>query len=74
MATQSSGAQSPGKRKRNQFQLPVMQRKSRFLRGVISVGAGAVVEDEVVCLDVAEALVVAVVLPEEAPPLMVMLL
>lgn len=43
-----------------------MQRKSRFLGGVISVVAVAVVGDEVVCLAVAEALVVAVVLPEAA--------
>lgn len=73
MATQSSGAQSPGKRKRNRHQLLVMQRKSRFLGGVISVVAVAVAEDEVVCLAVAEALVVAVVLPGAAQ-LTVMLL
>lgn len=73
MATQSSGAQSPGKRKRNRRQLLAMQRKSRFLRGAISVVAVVVVGDEVVCLAVAEALVVAVVLPE-AVQLTVMLL
>lgn len=73
MATQSSGAQSPGKRKRNRHQLLVIQQRSRFLGGVISVVAVVVVADEVVRLAVAEALVVAVVLPGVAQ-LMVMLL
>lgn len=73
MAAQSSGVQSPGKRKRNRRQLLAMQRKSRFLGGAISVVAVAVVGDGVVCLAVAEALVVVVVLPE-AVQLMDMLL